>query len=73
MNYVLEFENHRKIREGLSDAMPTQLFDLYEIIMNDITQSKDKLALKPLSRVLYAKRPLDIDELRHAIAVEEVN
>src|ERR1700737_991544 len=51
--------------------MPTELFDLYETIMSRITQSKDKLALRTLSWVVYAKRPLHIDELQEAVAIEE--
>jgi hypothetical protein len=54
--------------------MPTELFDLYETIMSGITQSQDdskQLALGTLTWVLYAKRPLHIDELRVAMAIEE--
>jgi len=68
---VLQYKSPRKIREALNDAMPTELFDLYEITMNQITQSVDNLALKTLSWILYAKRPLIIDELQHAIVVED--
>lgn len=71
MKYVLKYENHRKIREALDDAIPTELFDLYKITINQITKSEDKLALKTLSWLLYTKRPLMIDELRHAIVVED--
>jgi ankyrin repeat protein len=54
--------------------MPTELFDLYETIMSRITQFEDdskQLALQTLSWVLYAKRPLQMDELREATAIEE--
>jgi Ankyrin repeats (3 copies) len=72
LNFVLEFDNPtQKIRKALAEAMPTELFDLYETILTQITNRKDNLALRTLSWVLYAKRPLHINELRHAIATEE--
>jgi hypothetical protein len=58
----------------LDEAMPTELFDLYETVMSRITQLPDdskQLALQTLSWVLYAKRPLRMDELREAAAIQE--
>src|SRR5579859_4573516 len=74
LNYVLKFQKPRNIRKALDEAMPTELFDLYETVMSQITQSEDdskQLALETLSWVLYAKRPLHIDELQEAITIEE--
>jgi hypothetical protein len=74
LNYVLKYQNPRRIRKALEEAMPTELFDLYETIMSRIIQSEDdskNLALQTLSWVLYAKRPLRMDELREAAAIEE--
>src|SRR5579859_1107124 len=74
LNYVLKFQRPRNIRKALDEAMPTELFDLYEIVMSRITQLEDdskQLALETLSWVLYAKRPLHIDELQEAITIEE--
>jgi hypothetical protein len=73
LNYVLKFGSPRRIRRALTEAMPKELFDLYEIIMSKITHSEGDskdLALRTLSWVLYAKRPFHINELREAVAIE---
>ena len=54
--------------------MPVELFDLYETVMNRLLQSKadvQELALKTLSWIFYAKRPLMMVELREAVALED--
>jgi hypothetical protein len=54
--------------------MPVEIFDLYETVMNRLFQSKadvQELALKTLSWVFYAKRPLKMVELREAVALED--
>jgi ankyrin repeat protein len=69
---VLKFRDPRSIQEALDEAMPTELFELYETIMSRITvQNDSKLALQTLSWVLYAKRLLFMDELREAAAIRE--
>jgi hypothetical protein len=62
------------MKAALENSVPTQLFDLYQVIMDGIRHSQDdieQLAQKVLSWIYHAKRSLKMEELREAIAVEE--
>jgi ankyrin repeat protein len=62
------------MKSALESSVPSQLFDVYETVMETISQSSDDsklLALTILSWLFYAKRPLQITELREAIAVRD--
>ena len=69
----LAIQSPKSIRNSLS-TLPTKVYDTYE---NAVTRIKDQsdqdaeLAVKLISFVFYAKRPLATDELLHALAVEE--
>jgi len=63
------------MREALENSViPTELFEVYETVMDTINRRNDdsqKLAKNILSWLFYAKRPLQMAELREAIAVRE--
>jgi Ankyrin repeats (3 copies)/Ankyrin repeat len=74
LNYVIAFQAPRKVKDALKEAMPMELFDLYETIMSGITQSKGdskELAIRVLSWIFYAKRPLKMAELREVVTIEK--
>ena len=74
MDYVLRFKNPKTMKAALENSVPTQLFDLYQVIMDGIRQSQDdteQLAQRVLSWIYHAKRSLKMEELREAIAVDE--
>lgn len=62
------------MKKALENSVPTELFEAYETVMDTITRSNDdskELAQKILSWLFYALRPLQMSELREAIAVRE--
>ena len=61
------------MKNALNNSVPADLFTVYETVMDSIRNSDDsgKLALKIFSWILYAKRPLQMLELREAIAIRE--
>ena len=74
MKYVLRFKDPRNMKAALEGSLPSDLFEVYETVMETIRQNSDdtqELARKILSWIFYAKRPLKINELREAIAVRE--
>ena len=53
--------------------LPTTLYGNYDDAMERITQQPTKeLALRVLLWVVYAARPLELEELQHAIAIDEL-
>lgn len=74
LNYVLRFRNPRSMKEALEKSVPTELFDVYETVIDTIIRSNDdskELAQTVLSWLFYALRPLQMAELREAIAIRE--
>ena len=75
LNYVLSFRSGRRMKEALEGSVPAKLFVLYDDIMETIfrsdERSSERVALKVLSWIYHAKRPLTMAELREAIEVRE--
>ena len=73
LNYVLQFEEPRDMRKALESSAPVQLHDIYERAMISISQNSKRFQSiqKILSWIYYAKRPLQMDELREALAIRE--
>jgi hypothetical protein len=74
LNYVLSFTNPRNMRHALDTSVPSELFDVYEIVMSGIRRShgdKQQIAQSVLSWIYHAIRPLRMAELREAIAIRE--
>ncbi|KAK0726051.1 ankyrin repeat-containing domain protein [Lasiosphaeris hirsuta] len=72
MDHVAKKNNKRDVRKSL-DNLPHHLGDMYEAAWQRIwKQSPDdvNLAVRLLSWVIYAKRPLTRVEVQHALAVE---
>ncbi|CAF9940730.1 hypothetical protein IMSHALPRED_002143 [Imshaugia aleurites] len=60
------------VRENVN-ALPTRLFAIYEEDIKRIEEQPEEdsqLAKRALSYIFCAKRPLNVEELRHALAVE---
>src|SRR5579871_1436611 len=63
----------RALREAL-ETLPDTLDDMYRETMERITDQNEfdrQLALRVLSWVSYASRPLTLKELQHALASED--
>lgn len=74
MDFVLQYKDPRNMKTALENSVPTQLFDVYTIIMNRINRDDDdskELAQKILSWIFHAKHPLQMMELRETIAVRK--
>jgi hypothetical protein len=74
LNYVLSFTNPRNMRHALDTSVPSELFDVYELVMSGIRRShgdKQQIAQSVLSWIYHARRPLRMAELRDAIAIRE--
>ena len=72
LNYVLARTEPRKVMAALN-SLPNDLHEAYNEVFKRIQmQGPDRkdLVLKIVSWILYAKRPLKMDELREAIAIE---
>jgi len=72
LNYVLARIEPRKIM-GALNSLPNDLHEAYNEVFKRIqVQGPDRqdLVLKIVSWILYAKRPLKMDELREAIVIE---
>jgi Ankyrin repeats (3 copies) len=64
--------NRRAVRKALHE-LPTTLYGNYDDAMERIKQQPTQtLALRVLSWIVYAARPLQLKELQHAIAVDEL-
>ncbi|KAI5816856.1 hypothetical protein BZA77DRAFT_343876 [Pyronema omphalodes] len=69
---VLDEPTIRKRRKALQN-MPTKLYDVFGLTMDRIKaqkQSTSSLAMKALQWIFLAARPLSLEELRHALAIE---
>jgi len=72
VNYALSQTNPRKIMRAL-DTLPRDLPEAYQEVFERIARQGDdrkEIVLKIVSWIFYAKRPLQMGELREAIAVE---
>ncbi|KAF1811584.1 hypothetical protein P152DRAFT_369199, partial [Eremomyces bilateralis CBS 781.70] len=55
------------------NTMPAKLDDTYDQAMERIKQQPHRrLALQALTWIVYAVRPLQVNEIRHAIAIDEL-
>lgn len=73
MDHILGFRDPRERMRALS-TVPLNMSSAYEDVMKRIEESKKgdiKLALKILSWLFYAKRPLEMNELLEALVVED--
>lgn len=70
VKYILSFEDVADRIESLN-SLPTEVFDAYQRLFDRLSEPNQKLALKIFSWILYAKRPLTIDEIREAIAIRD--
>ncbi|KAL2073364.1 hypothetical protein VTL71DRAFT_10688 [Oculimacula yallundae] len=73
MDHIVSLTTVKEIRLALN-KMPLDLTELFEKTMVRIDQqlpNRKKLARRALGWVSNAKRPLTVEELRHALAVEE--
>ena len=62
------------MRHALDTSVPSELFDVYEIVMSGICRShgdKQQIAQSVLSWIYHARRPLRMAELREAIAIRD--
>ena len=62
------------MKTALEHSVPSQLFDVYETIMQTVARASEDsklLAEKIFSWLHYAKRPLQIAELREAVAIRD--
>jgi hypothetical protein len=74
LNYVLQFKDPRNKKKALKESLSTELFDLYESVMQKCFQQfRDSQTIfrLVLSWIYYAKRPLKMGELREAIAIQD--
>ena len=68
----LSKQSPKSVRKSLKSLL-TRVFETYNDTIERIKDQHEddaKLALKILSYVFFAKRPLKVDELLHAVAVE---
>ena len=64
--------NRRAVKKALH-KLPTTLYGNYDDAMERIKQQPTKkLALRVLLWIVYAARPLQLEELQHAIAIDEL-
>ena len=76
MNYILRFKDPRNMKNALENSVPSELFDVYETVMNSIRCSNDdsnELGQRVLSWIFHSKRPLKMPELREAIAIRRTD
>jgi len=74
LNYVLSFVDAKKIKRALEQPIPSELFDLYQLVIDAharSTSDSGPLVQKILSWIFHAKRPLQMAELQEALAVED--
>ncbi len=65
-------DNRRAVRKALHE-LPTTLYGNYDEAMERIKQQPtEKLALRVLLWIVHAARPLRLEELQHAIAIDEL-
>jgi hypothetical protein len=65
--------NPRALKRALENR-PEQLDDLYTEAMQRLTSlPTSKLALRVISWIICATRPLKFIELQHAVAIDELN
>ena len=64
--------NRRAVKKALHE-LPTTLYGNYDDAMERIKQQPtEELALRVLLWIVYAARPLRLEELQHAIAIDEL-
>ena len=64
--------NRRAVKKALHE-LPTTLYGNYDDAMKRIKQQPtEKLALRVLLWIVHAARPLQLEELQHAIAIDEL-
>jgi hypothetical protein len=70
MNALLEQDNEESVLHTL-DNMPAQLDDIYHEAMKRIERQPKtrELATRVLLWIAYSRRPLSVEELRHALAI----
>ena len=70
--YLCGQSSFGNVRKSL-DALPTGVYGFYEDAIKrieDQPQGDRQLAKKALSYIFCARRPLNVEELRHALSVE---
>jgi hypothetical protein len=70
MNILLEQDTIRAVLYAL-DKLPDEIDQIYDESMERIERQSNtkELAKRVLSWIIYASRPLSVEELRHALAV----
>ena len=69
LDYILEKENPRDAIEAL-DTLPKDMPDAYKEVLTRIDKIKGKhTALKVLSWLFHAQRPMTIDEIREVLSI----
>jgi hypothetical protein len=70
MNALLEQDSVRAVLRAL-DKLPNEIEQIYDEAMERIERQSNttELAKRVLSWVIYASRPLSLEELQHALAV----
>jgi hypothetical protein len=71
MNTVLQQQSEEGVTEALNN-LPNDIDDIYNQAMERIEQQPKpdrELAERVLSWITYARRPLSVEELQHALAV----
>jgi Ankyrin repeats (3 copies) len=72
MDFLATKTNPRAVKRALN-ALPSTLDENYEEAMKRIKQSPtEQTALRVLTWIVYAVRPLQLDEVLHAVAVDEL-
>ena len=70
--HICRMSNPKKVRQSL-DTLPTELYDFYEEALariEDYPEEDRELVKKTLAYVYCARRPLKLEELRHALSIE---
>jgi len=71
LQYILSFREPRE-REKHLFTIPNSLNGVYRLLLNRMEDSRDaKFAPRILSWIYYAARPLSMEELREALAIEK--
>ena len=73
MSHLCRERNAREVRRSL-DILPTGIYAFYEDAIKRIEDQPEgdrQLAKRVLSYIFRAKRPLNLEELRHALTIED--
>jgi hypothetical protein len=70
MNALIEEDTENAVLRAL-DKLPNEIDQIYDEAMERIERQSNtkELAKRVLSWIIYASRPLTVEELRHALAV----